>query len=79
MTFAQEGHALMLALVVASVLTFLAALKLRSWPLWLAAFGLAIVSLGVAWHFRVPGVIEQSGAASAPLLMRFSGTPTGHR
>jgi uncharacterized membrane protein AbrB (regulator of aidB expression) len=58
MTFAREGFAYMIGTAVAAALLFGAALRYRSWPLWLTALTLTVVSLTVAWYFRVP-VIER--------------------
>lgn len=52
MSFAREGllYITIAALVAAGA--FGLALNRRSWPLWLLAFALTIVALGVAYHFR---------------------------
>jgi phosphatidylserine decarboxylase len=57
--FAREGYPFMLGAAALAALMFAAALKLRSWPLWLVAFLLTIVALWVAWFFRNP---ERRGA-----------------
>ncbi len=50
--FAREGYPLLLSATGLAVLTFAAALRGRSWPLWLAGFVLTLVALLVAWAFR---------------------------
>lgn len=50
--FAREGYPLLLGTVGLAALTFAAALRFRSWPLWLAGFALTIVALVVAWIYR---------------------------
>ena len=52
--FAREGYSLLLSAAGLAVLTFAAALRFRSWPLWLAGFFLTIVALVVAWVYRTP-------------------------
>lgn len=54
MMFAREGYPLLLSAVGLTVLTFAAALRFRSWPLWLVGFVLTLVSLSVAWAYRTP-------------------------
>ncbi len=58
MTFAREGFAYMIGSAAIAALMFAAALRFRSWPLWLTALALTVVSLAVAWCYRVP-VIER--------------------
>ena len=50
--FAREGYPLLLAVTGIAVLTFAAALRFRSWPLWLAGFVLTLVALSVGWMYR---------------------------
>ncbi len=50
--FAREGYPLLLSAAGMAVLTFAAALRFRSWPLWLAGFVLTLVALSVAWVYR---------------------------
>ena len=50
--FAREGYPLMLGTAALALVLFAAALRLRSWPLWLLAFAATIAALGIAWSFR---------------------------
>jgi hypothetical protein len=50
--FAREGYPLLLGAVGLAALTFSAALRLRSWPCWLAGYVLTLVALMVAWVYR---------------------------
>ncbi len=52
--FSREGYPLVLSAAGLAVLTFAAALRFRSWPLWLAGFVLTLVALSVAWVYRTP-------------------------
>ena len=52
--FAREGFPFIVGAAAMAALTFVVALRLRSWPLWLAAFLLTIIALWVAWFFRNP-------------------------
>jgi len=52
--FTREGVPLLLGTAAVAALTFAAALRMRSWPLWLAAFGVTVAALWVAWYFRDP-------------------------
>jgi len=52
--FAREGYPLLLSATGLAVLTFAAALRFRSWPMWLAGFVLTLVALSVAWVYRTP-------------------------
>ncbi len=52
--FTREGYPLLLGAAGLAVLTFAAALRFRSWPLWLAGFVLTLVALSVAWVYRTP-------------------------
>lgn len=49
---AREGYPMMLAVVGLAVLLFAAALRLRSWPLWLSAFVVTVLALCMAWALR---------------------------
>ncbi len=49
---APEGYAYVVGLTLLAALVFLAALRLRSWPLWLGAFSLLILALCASWYFR---------------------------
>jgi uncharacterized membrane protein AbrB (regulator of aidB expression) len=50
--FAREGYPLMLGTAAFAVVLFALALRARSWPLWLLAFVVTIVALGLAWSLR---------------------------
>jgi hypothetical protein len=52
MSIAPEGVPILLGLTALAVIAFGLSLRLRSWPLWLAAFGLLVSALLVAWGFR---------------------------
>lgn len=52
MSLSREGYPLLIAAVVLSALTFAVALRVRSWPIWLAAFGLLLLALLIAWFAR---------------------------
>ncbi|MCE2900574.1 MAG: hypothetical protein ACK5XT_05685 [Gemmatimonas sp.] len=54
MTFAAEGHALMLGSVVMTAAVFAVALRRRSWPLWLAGLACAVMAVVIAWRYRLP-------------------------
>ncbi len=52
--FAREGYPLLLGAAGLAALTFAAALRLRSWPWWLAGYVFTLVALSVAWVYRTP-------------------------
>ncbi|QJR34977.1 hypothetical protein [Gemmatimonas groenlandica] len=52
--FAREGYPFLLGVAVLAALTFAAALRLRSWPWWLAGYVLTLVALVAAWASRTP-------------------------
>jgi phosphatidylserine decarboxylase len=52
--FAREGYPFILGGAALAAIAFAFALRLRSWPLWLAAIVLTIIALWVAWFFRDP-------------------------
>jgi hypothetical protein len=54
MTFAAEGHLLIIASVGVSALVFALALCLRSWPVWLAGLACTVGALLIAWQYRLP-------------------------
>ena len=54
MTFAREGLPFITVAAAVALGAFGLALRLRSWPLWLVAFALLVISLWVAWFFRDP-------------------------
>jgi hypothetical protein len=49
---ARYGLTLVLATTAAAIALFALALRARSWPLWLLAFAVTILALGVAWAAR---------------------------
>jgi len=61
--FAREGYPFMFGAAALAALTYAAALRFRSWPLWLAAFVLTIIALWVAWFFRDPVRTGERGAS----------------
>ena len=61
--FAREGYPFMFGAAALAALTYAAALRFRSWPLWLAAFVLTIIALWVAWFFRDPVRAGERGAS----------------
>jgi phosphatidylserine decarboxylase len=64
--FAREGYPFIIGAAALAALTFAAALRLRSWPLWLAAFVLTVLALWVAWFFRNP---ERHGERGAGIVI----------
>ncbi len=52
MGFAREGYPFLIGATLLAVIAFALALRLRSWPLWLAAFGFIVLALSVSWYFR---------------------------
>jgi hypothetical protein len=52
MSFTREGYPLLITAVILAALTFGLALRVRSWPIWLAAFALLLLSLIIAWFTR---------------------------
>lgn len=58
MSFAREGLIFIAIAALIAAGTFALALNRRSWPLWLLAFLLTLISLWVAYFFRDP---ERSG------------------
>lgn len=45
---------IMFGVLAIALIVLGAALRWRSWPLWLGAFGVTIVALWVTWYFRPP-------------------------
>jgi phosphatidylserine decarboxylase len=66
MNFAREGLGFILIAALIAAAAYTAALTRRSWPLWLLAFVLTLVTLGVAYFFRDP---ERSGARGERLVI----------
>lgn len=54
MSFAREGLVFIAIAAFVAAGTYAVALNRRSWPLWLLAFALTIVTLWVAYFFRDP-------------------------
>lgn len=51
-SFAREGYPFLIGATMLAVIAFALALRLRSWPFWLAAYGFVVLALGVSWYFR---------------------------
>lgn len=66
MNFAREGLVFILIAALIAAGTFGAAVSRRSWPLWLAAFGLTLIALWVAYFFRDP---ERAGERGEHLVI----------
>ena len=60
--FAREGYPFIVGSAILAAVVFGAALRFRSWPLWLAAFVLTIIALWVCWFFRDPVRTGERGA-----------------
>ncbi len=52
LSLAREGYPFLIGVTTLAAIAFSLALRLRSWPLWLAAFGFVLLALGVSWYFR---------------------------
>lgn len=66
MSFAREGTVFIASAMLAAAAVFALAVIRRSWPLWLLAFLLAVVSLWIAYFFRDP---ERSGPRGSNLVI----------
>jgi phosphatidylserine decarboxylase len=53
-SFAREGYVFIGAAAIVAIAAFATALALRSWALWLVAFGLTMIALWVPYFFRDP-------------------------
>ena len=62
--FAREGLPFMAGAASLAAAAFVFAVRLRSWPLWLAALLLLLVALWVAWFFRNPNRPGPRGAST---------------
>ncbi|HEX7019762.1 MAG TPA: phosphatidylserine decarboxylase, partial [Gemmatimonadaceae bacterium] len=62
MNFAREGLLFIVVAALVAAGTYAVALNRRSWPVWLLAFVLTIVSLWVAYFFRDPERVGERGA-----------------
>jgi len=67
-SFSREAYPLLITAVVLAALTFALALRVRSWPIWLAAFGLLMLALVIAWFARsttlVSALINMPGVSA---------------
>src|SRR5262249_2226542 len=54
--FAREGYPYIIGAALVAAVAFTLALRLRSWPLWLAATPVTILALSMTWFFRDPGM-----------------------
>ena len=66
MSFAREGWPFIGIGIAAVVISFIAALHYRSWPLWLLALLITVVALWCAYFFRDP---ERTGPRGADLIV----------
>ena len=66
MNFAREGFPFILGAAALSAIAFAFAVSRRSWPLWLLAFGLVVVTIYVAYFFRDP---ERTGERGDRLVV----------
>ncbi len=57
---AGQGYGMMFAATVLAVITFAIALRMRSWPFWLLAFGITVGALWMGWSFRRAPVDTQT-------------------
>jgi phosphatidylserine decarboxylase len=60
-TFAREGLAFIVVAAIVSLGMYALALERRSWPLWLFAFLLTVITLWIAYFFRDPERPGQRG------------------
>ena len=66
MSFAREGLVFIVIATLLAAGAYAAALNRRSWPLWLVAFVLTLLTLWVAYFFRDP---ERSGERGERLVL----------
>jgi phosphatidylserine decarboxylase len=66
MSFAREGLVFIGIAMALATATLVAAVSMRSWPLWLLAFVLMILALWVAYFFRDP---ERTGDRGGELVI----------
>lgn len=66
MNFAREGFPFILGAAALSAIAFAFAVSRRSWPLWLLAFGLVVLTIYVAYFFRDP---ERTGERGDRLVV----------
>ncbi len=48
----REGYSAMLSSTAMAVVLFAAALRLRSWSMWLTALAATVTTLVIAWWYR---------------------------
>ena len=74
MMFAREGYPFMLGAAALAIAVFAAALKMRSWPLWLLAFVISVIALSTAWYFRDPARVgeREANVATVPTVLPVS-------
>ena len=66
MNIARDGLILVGIALLITAAAFALALQRRSWSLWVLAFALTVLTLGIAWFFRDP---ERSGDRGAHLVV----------
>lgn len=66
MNFAREGMSFIVTATAVVIVAFLIALTRKSWPMWLVAFALTIVTLWIAYFFRDP---ERPGQRAANIVI----------
>lgn len=66
MNIARDGLILVGIALLVTAAAFALALQRRSWSLWVLAFALTVLTLGIAWFFRDP---ERSGDRGAHLVV----------
>ena len=66
MNIARDGLILVGIALLITAAGFALALQRRSWSLWVLAFALTVLTLGIAWFFRDP---ERSGDRGAHLVV----------
>lgn len=54
---ARAGYPYLIGAILIAAVTFAAALRFRSWPIWLMAFALTVLTLAVAWMVRASYVV----------------------
>jgi phosphatidylserine decarboxylase len=65
-SFAREGMPFFLAALAVAVAVYTAALVRRSWPLWLLAFLVTLLAIGIAYFFRDP---DRTGPRGSTLVI----------
>lgn len=68
MSIAGDGLGLIAIALFATVVAYALALLRRSWSLWLVAFALTVVSLGIAWYAtRTPAPVVVTSMVERPV------------